>query len=246
MKLPFSTDKGFATKAALGLIVLESDETLEAELRSIFDIDGVALHHSRIANAPEITPETLKEMERELPRATKLLPRVYPLDVVGYGCTSGATVIGPDRIADIINSVHPKAKITNPISAVMAALAHLNVNKIGMVTPYVMEVSTAMIALLEDNGFSIAVFGTFEESADAQVARITTASVYDAICAIGDSSDVEAIFVSCTNLRSFDILEQAEATIGKPVVSSNQALAWHMLKLAGIESAKGPGKLFRN
>jgi maleate isomerase len=42
------------------------------------------------------------------------------------------------------------------------------------------------------------------------------------------------------------IAEQAEALIGKPVTSSNHALAWHMLRLAGIDEAiEGFGRLYR-
>ena len=52
------------------------------------------------------------------------------------------------------------------------------------------------------------------------VARISEQSVLDSICAIGQHPDVEAVFASCTNLRSFNIIERAEATIGKPVITA--------------------------
>ena len=51
--------------------------------------------------------------------------------------------------------------------------------------------------------------------------------------------------MSCTSLRALQIIPQAEAALGKPVISSNQALAWHMMRLAGL--ANGPinaGRLF--
>ena len=38
-----------------------------------------------------------------------------------------------------------------------------------------------------------------------------------------------------------------EKKLGKPVISSNLALAWHMMKLAGIKTTGlGPGKLFES
>lgn len=245
MKLPFSIDNGFAEKAAIGLIVLESDETLEVEFRQTFRQKGVALYQSRIPNAPEITPETLAEMKNALPQAARLLPRTYPLGVVGYGCTSGATIIGPQTVAELINSVHPTARVTDPISATIAALHHVGAKNIAIASPYIAEVSAAMRDLLERKGFKITGFGSFEEEQDAIVARITTASIYEAICALGKADDVDAVFVACTNLRTFDIIERAEAAIGKPVVSSNQAFAWHMQTLAGLDAKQsGLGKLF--
>lgn len=249
MKLPFTLDKGIAAKAAFGVIILQADETLEAEFRTVFDQPGWALYHSRIPSALEVTPETLQAMEAALPHSASLLPGATPLDVVAYACTSGATVIGTGKIAALIRGQHPEAATTDPITATIAACAHLGVKNIGFVTPYIAEVSDAMRALLESNGLSIPVFASFEQSEEAVVARISTQSVCDAICAVGKSDKVDAVFASCTNLRSFEILDQAEASIGKPVITSNQALAWHMLQLAGQTAPRdgcGPGRLFRS
>ncbi|MFK5978274.1 MAG: Asp/Glu racemase [Rhizobiaceae bacterium] len=245
MKLPFSLDGGAASKAALGLIVLQMDETLEAELRTVFNQRGVALFHTRIPSAKEISSDTLKQMENELPVVAGLLPSTHPLDVIGYGCTSGATIIGSKRIAALVNQVHPNAKVTDPIAAVIAALEHLKISKIGFITPYVAEVSAAMRSLLNKNGISVSDVASFEQSQDPVVARISPVSILDAIHAVGKDDNIDAVFVSCTNLRCFDIIERAEDKIGKPVISSNQALAWHMLKLAGLPTkSMGPGMLF--
>ena len=51
---------------------------------------------------------------------------------------------------------------------------------------------------------------------------------------------------SCTSLRVAEIVEEVEAAIGKPVSSSNHAMAWHALRLAGVNDAvQGWGRLFR-
>ena len=44
-------------------------------------------------------------------------------------------------------------------------------------------------------------------------------------------SDADLVFISCTALRASLVIEEIEKAIGKPVVSSNQALVWHTLKL---------------
>jgi maleate isomerase len=47
-------------------------------------------------------------------------------------------------------------------------------------------------------------------------------------------------------LRALDIIEKAEKIIGKPVTSSNHALAWHLLRLAGIDDILDEyGQLFK-
>lgn len=242
MAQAFETDTGYGGAGPLGLIVLTTDETMEPELASVFGPSRVPVYHSRIHFEEEVTPETLGQMEQDLPASAGMLSSNVEFGAIGYGCTSGATVIGPDKIASLVNGVHADVPVTNPISAVVAACRALNAKKIGFLTPYVANVSAMMRNLLESEGFEIADFLSFEEGRDSVVARISEASTLEAIKKVG-ASDCDVVFASCTNLRAFGIIEEAEAAIGKPVISSNSALAWHMAKLAGKE-VRGPGRLF--
>ncbi|PWR00766.1 Asp/Glu racemase [Meridianimarinicoccus roseus] len=235
MKLDFQTDGGVGTRANLGLIVLETDETMEPEFSRIMDRAGVALYHCRIAMAPEIRPDTLMLMEKDLPASARLLPPSLQFDAIGFGCTSASTVIGSDKVAEAVRIACPGAKVTDPLAAVIAACRALGVKRLGFVTPYIAEVSARMRSKLEEAGFEIAGFGSFEEGNDRVVARITPASILQAIETVAAQEPCDAVFVSCTNLRCLDVIPIAEQTIGVPVISSNTALAWHMLRMAGVE-----------
>ena len=246
MALRFETDGGHAGTNPLGLIVLKTDETMEVELRGVFQAAGLACYHSRIAMHPTVTPETLAEMERDLPQSAALLPAGLSYGAIGYGCTSGATVIGPERVSALVQQHHPAAPVTDPISAVMAGLAALGTRKVGLLTPYLPEVSAKMSELLASNSFEQVAFGSFEEGDDQTVARISEASTLAAIEEVGKDSACDVVFASCTNLRTFGVIEEAERRIGKPVLSSNLALGWHMLRLAGVDNPGfGPGRLFQ-
>ena len=61
---------------------------------------------------------------------------------------------------------------------------------------------------------------------------------------LGKESDIDAVFVSCTNVRLLDVVEELEQELGKPVTSSNHALGWHCLRLAGIEDHRPFGSLY--
>ena len=244
MSLGYELDAGFAGKR-LGLIVLSTDETLENEARLVLAGQRVSLLHARIPAQAEVTPEALKTMEGHMVGTASLLPR--DMDVVGYGCTSGATVIGPERVASLIGQVQGKARVTNPLSAVIAALQTLDARRIALLTPYVESVNAPLIAALAEAGIEVAAQASFNQSDDWSVARISESSTQHAIENLVIPEGCDAIFASCTNLRVFGILEQAEAVSGLPVVSSNLALLWHMLKLAGIEARGwGPGRLFEH
>ncbi len=246
MKLAFETDEGIGTRATMGAIVLATDETLEPEFSRMMDIDGVALYHSRIPMVPEIRADTLALMEADLPASARLLPNSLDFDVIGYGCTSASTVIGSDNVARAIQRVFPDAKVTDPLAAIIAAGRALNVHRLGFITPYLPEVSAKMRDKLQAAGYEIASFGSFEEGADPVVARISEASIKTAAVQISKAAPCDAIVISCTNLRCLRIIPKIEEMTGLPVISSNQALAWHMLRLGGIRDLRPQfGKLFR-
>jgi maleate isomerase len=106
-RLPFDTDRGIGARAALGLLVLETDQTIEDEFRAIWPDQGVALYAARLHNDVQITPETLREMEGLIAPTTRLLPFMVDLSVVAFACTSGSLVIGEPRVAELVRSVRP-------------------------------------------------------------------------------------------------------------------------------------------
>lgn len=246
MRLTYQIDDGAARRAALGLIVLQVDETIEADFRRLMAIDGVRLYQSRIPSGADLTTETISGMAATLPAAAELLPVAARMDVIGYACTSGAATLGETRVEALIASAHPGARVTTPLTALKAACAALGVGRLGMVSPYVAEVSDSLRNALTAGGIAVTAFGSFDQKEERLVARITPDSVRTALLKIGSEGACEAVFASCTNLRAVEVLEDTEHALGKPVLASNQVLAWHMLRLAGVEDEiPGAGALSR-
>ena len=244
-RLDFETDLGAGARARIGLLVLESDQTMEWEMRHMADLPGVALYHARLANDAEVTPDTLVQMELELPKAAALLPGYLGLKAIGYGCTSGSTIIGELRVSELIQSHHPTVPTSNPLTAAKAALKQLGVKRLGLLTPYRPDVTELMQARFEEAGIVIQSVGSFYQQDDRVVGRITPEAILDAALAVGQNDLVDGVFISCTSLRAAGIVGQAEAALGKPVTASNHALAWHLLRLAGIrDEVTGFGRLF--
>jgi maleate isomerase len=98
MRLHYATDDGLGMRARFGLIVLQVDETIEQEFPRLVGSDGIAVHFSRVPSGREVTGATLAAMEAEIPNAATLLPPGTRYDAIGYACTSGATVIGPENV----------------------------------------------------------------------------------------------------------------------------------------------------
>lgn len=245
-RLGFTTDDGAGHRARLGLLVLESDQTVEWEFRALTDLPGVSVYHARLANDVTVTPETLANMKAELPVAAGLLPGYLGLDAIGYGCTSGSTIIGENDVAAILEGIHPGVPSSNPLTAAKSALAALGVERLGLLTPYPPEVTEAMQASFAAAGIEVAAVGSFFEGSDLVVGKIDQRSILEAAVAVGRTPECDGVFVSCTSLRAAGVIDAAETALNKPVTASNHALAWHLLRLAGInDSLDHVGQLFR-
>ena len=253
MRLGHETDAGIGHRARLGLIVLQADETIEPEFRRWIDLDGVALYCARVPSGRDVTAASLSAMASHIPEAARLLPEAAPPDVIAYACTSGAATIGSDEVARSIRAAraveHPghfgNCAITDPLQAFVAACRALDVRRPALVSPYIAEVADTTRAALERAGLSTVAGGSFELAEEGCVARIIPSSVHDAIVRVAQGTDCDAVLVSCTNMRTWEVLAAAEEATGMPVISSNQALAWHMLRCAGIaDPLPGRGALF--
>ncbi len=233
--ISFKTDGGIAQRASVGLIVLATDYTIEYEWQQVFkNLDGVALYHSRIFNEDEVTPETLRAMAPQIADCAKRLTPGTPLDVVAYGCTSATMAIGEQPIFDSIQSKKPGAQCTTPITAALKAMRAFKAKRIAVLTPYSASVNKIVASFIEDQGFEVPVFGSFNEGYDSTVAKITPESVQAGLVEIAQQADVDAAFISCTSVRAMDIIKPLEQKLGIPVTSSNHAMAWDALRLAGI------------
>jgi maleate isomerase len=243
--LSCTLDEGIAARAAIGLLVLATDQTMEHEFRHLIRLPGVAVYGARLFNDADITPETLRDMrDRITPAAELILPAIH-LDVMAFGCTSASMALGEDEVFRQIRRARPEIACTTPVTAAFAAFKALGARRIGVLTPYSPEVNKVVRDYLNRHGAEVAAFATFDRRDDREAARISVDSIADGIATIARSTRVDAVFVSCTSLRLAERIETIEADAGIPITSSDHALAWHCLRLAGVnDTVPHAGRLF--
>ncbi|HET6236508.1 MAG TPA: aspartate/glutamate racemase family protein [Acetobacteraceae bacterium] len=243
--LPCRLDAGIAHRAAIGLLVLATDETMEHEFRHLVRQDGVALYEARLWNDYNVTPETLRAMGERIAPTTALILPGAKLDVVAFGCSSASMTLGEDEVFRLIHLVRPGVACTTPVTAAFAAFKALGAQRIGVLTPYSAQVNEVVRAYLTQRGPTVAAFGTFDKPDDREAARIAPASIAEGIRALARSTTLDAVFVCCTSLRLSEFVADVEKEIGIPVISSDHAMAWHSLRLAGVKDVvPGAGRLF--
>ncbi|MEM6933811.1 MAG: aspartate/glutamate racemase family protein [Pseudomonadota bacterium] len=235
--LPFSETDHFGARARIGLIVLSSDWTIEGEFREVLARLGpeVGLYTARIANDTQISPESLAAMGPRLTGTADTLLPEGTLDVIGYGCTSASMVLGEDVVVDAIRAVKPNVEVTTPITAAFRAFGALGLRRIAVLTPYARSVNEVVLRYIENRGFELPVFVSFNEPNDRIVGRIDAESLRKAVSQMLADHDVDGVFVSCTSLRVMNLIDELERDLGLPITSSNHALIWDCLRRAKID-----------
>lgn len=245
MELTYEKRPQIGSHGRLGLIVLKSDETVEDDFRRFLPSE-IAVFTSRIESATEVTPEYLGQMKEKITASAALFPEAIEFDAIGYACTSASSVIGETVVADLVKKGAKTKTVTNPLSALIAACRALHVTRLGIVSPYIASVNDHLRAALEQAGIATPILGTFNEALEENVARIDESSIIEGATKVAAGAKIDALFLSCTNLRTLDIIAKLEDQLGLPVLSSNQVMLWHMMQSCHADVHTVPlGRIFQ-
>jgi len=234
----------YGWKARIGLIVPSTNTINEPEFYRLAP-PGVAIFTSRVLLLGKMTEESYFQMAAALDRAAGEIATAE-VDVVAYGCTSGSIICPlPQLLATLTEKA--KAPAIATAGAVVVALRALGARRVAVGTPYVEFVNESERRFLESHGLRVVAMqgldlGHTQEERRA-IGRVPPEAVFRLARAI-DRPDADAIFLSCTNLATLDVIAEIERELGKPVVTSNTACFWACLRLAGVRTpVAGHGRL---
>ncbi|MFG1930221.1 Asp/Glu racemase [Mycobacterium sp. NPDC048908] len=208
--------------------------------------DDVSLHITRMPYAPlAVTTEMAVHISDPDVVAVGVTDTiaVSPL-VAAYACTSGSFVGGLAGEAALVSAMiaagAPAAVTTS--GALLAALRHLDVTRIATVTPYTADLTAGLTVFLAEAGVQVVSASGLGLTSDIWTVPydVTAALVRDT-----DTDDAQAVFISCTNLPTYDVIAPLEAELGKPVLTANQVTMWSALAVIG-RKAVGPGQRLLN
>ena len=229
----------------IGLVALSTDFSIEKDFNSIFLNLPIDLFVNRLPFYNPLTDKNLIKMTEKLTEVTENILPNQTLDTVAYGCTSGTIAAGVDEITNKIQSAKPNCKVTTPITSAVNALKHLNLKKISVFTPYPQPINEKVINYFKNEGFDIQSFASFNLESDLDIGKIDPKYLLEVLTKM-DTVDAEALFISCTALPAFEIIQELENKIKKIVLSSNQVLIWDSIRSVGCNtSIEGYGKLLR-
>jgi maleate isomerase len=227
----------------LGVLVPSGNSVAETELRAILP-DDVTLLTTRLALRGSSEPELLA-MLTDLENAACLLAHAEP-DAIAFHCTAVST-FAPHLATEICRRITAATghKAIATADAILAAFRVLHTSHVLLVTPYIQPVHQREIDFLSASGLIVAGGNCLGIDTNTEMARISPDAIAARVRAAAHGLSADACFISCTAIRSAVLIADLEVTLGMPVITSNQVLAWHALRTLGIERRiNGFGRLF--
>ncbi|MEU6763521.1 decarboxylase [Streptomyces sp. NPDC046853] len=202
--------------------------------------DEVSLHLTRTPYVPVEVSLDLARLVSEhetLAEAVRALSAAEP-EVLAYACTSGSFVGGIAGERAMCEAMHREGAVSSITTsgALLEALDDLGARRIALVTPYTWSVTQSLEEYLAESGVSVT--GRAYLGLTRHIWKVPYKDVADmARRAVLGGAD--ALFISCTNLATYDVIPQLEAELRMPVISANQVTMWSALRRLGTH-AVGP------
>jgi maleate isomerase len=262
-------DVPYGYRARIGLVVVGPNLNPTPEIARMLP-DYVQIRETRIHMDPVVNIEECSKLSGPLGNAAALLaeglcsPLLGNRSAIAFACTAGSLVGGPGWDKKEVAMMEKATALfacartgqgalvqghgipcTTTATAAEEAMRFMGFKKIVLAGPYINEINEKFRLFYQDSGFEVLkVVGLNIEDLFEIGATKPSQAYQAAMEAVVPEAD--GIFITCTNFRCSDVIEEIERDSGKPVVTSNQATAWHLMRMLGINDVvEGYGSLLR-
>jgi maleate isomerase len=227
----------------IGLIIPSSNRMVEQEMvRQV--PPGVTAHVARL----RMTGAHRVGIDALLPRVEETAATLVDArcDVVAFHCTANSTAEGTEGEDKLVAALRRAgaARATTTATAIRAAFDALAARRIVLITPYSQETTDHEAEFLRHAGYEVlAARGFALKGSDEYCA--TPAQFWRDRALEAARPDADCYLLSCANISTFPVIAEIEQKLGRPVVSSNQAVIFDALRLLGMTDRRNcPGRVF--
>ncbi len=209
----------------VGVLVPWANTVVEAELHR-WTGHAMVWHYARLvpsSRATALDAGFLRGLLQAVPAALTQLSAI-PLRRVYLACTSAAFMY-PELARSAAQQAH--VPVMSAFDAITAMLSKHGASHVVLLTPYPQEVTEAEAKTFGQSG--VMVTGCASLGLDDGYGGVTRDQIGELIEKISDEAmrKAEAIVLSCTGWPTFGSVRALQQRLGKPVISSNLAMAWH-------------------
>lgn len=221
--------------ARVGLIVPSSNTVVEPDFARVAGPLDITVHVARMYLA-DTTPEAEQRMvDVHAPRATDELASAH-CDVIAFACTSAGALIGLDGEEQLVRRLATQAgcPVVSTNESVFTRLQELDVSRVAVITAYVDALNQGIRGTLEERGIEVSELYGMGITDNFAIAEVSEQQIVDFATVSIRDRDIDAVFISCTNLRATGAVDALEAEFGVPVVTSNTATIALVLQTVGL------------
>ncbi len=212
-------------KVRVGLLVPSSNTVMENDLHAGLPKDRYTVHTARMYLVGTTREAEIRMIEDYAPKGAADVGTAE-LDLFVFGCTSAGSLFGLDYDRKICRELGEAAKCESlgTISAVNQTLDARGFKRLAIITPYIDDLTQAVAKAATTDVRKVVAAHGMNISVNVELATPTPSEIVTfALDKLRDVS-FDGVFVSCTNFRSLEAIEDLEAAIGVPVVTSNSCV----------------------
>ncbi|MCB1739537.1 MAG: hypothetical protein KDK91_04155 [Gammaproteobacteria bacterium] len=219
----------------IGLLIPSPNTVAETEFWRLAPA-GLSVHSSRMPFFAERDAEPLETMASAVPRVLDEACTAEP-DVIAYACTASSARPQPDRYQAHLSELAARPVFT-AACALLDALRHWQATRIALLTPYPQAVNDKEKAFFAANGVQVMVDRSIIVDPAQQrlrhMCKVPPAVLLEQARDVVRTHAVDAIVLSCCDMRTLEVIAAIESATGKLVTSSNQALYWRTLQALAL------------
>ena len=227
----------------IGMLLPSSSSVQERDIGRALPED-ITLHVARMRLNNVDAESTLRIVEEIESESQKLAD--VDVDVIIFPATAPSSRNGPGYDQELIKRICAASgkPATTASTALLEALQALSVKRIALGAPWSASVNQTVAAFLEANGVKLVAQEALGLVRNLEIGLLDPQTAFD-IGSRVNKPEADAILLACGNWSTFDIIDQLERDLGKPVLTTNQVTLWHALKMMGTRPLGGLGVLVR-
>ena len=231
------------TQARIGLIIPSGNRMTEPQFNQYMP-PGTGIYITRLRMTGQWR-KPLSELKKSLTEAAEALSDTKP-DLMVFHCTANSMENGLAHEAALVETIQSAGgcPTITTAQAIREAFARCAIKKLVLISPYVKQTNEHEVKYLTEAGFTV--LHELGLGLDSDSYSAVTPEEWVKIAKENTRPDADGYFLSCTNTRMIEAINDLEQDLAKPVISSNQATLWACLKKLGVPHAnKSLGRLFR-
>ena len=247
---------GAGSRARIGVLTPHLDPVPESEFQALAP-DGVSIHAARVPLGmvgpdgeiiPRIDPDIARAFSQPpaVDHAAALLSALTPSAVV-YAFTSSSYLLGPEGDALLRERLEARMNgipVVIQTTALLTALRALQADSVALIHPpwFSPELDALGAGYFQEQGVSVVYHGSAKLRSD--YGEVRPDQIFDwAKAHVPDSAD--ALVIGGGGFRAIGAIDALEATLGRPVLSANQASFWCALRVSGVDDlVSNYGRIF--